>query len=243
VARRVILTRPEAESRAIADDLARLGIEALIAPLLEIRPTGARLEDTARYQAFLVTSGNGIDGLATATPRRDVTVFAVGRATAERARTHGFAAVAAAEGTGADLAGLVAGRLLPEGGPILWASGDEVRVDMADSLGERGFTVDRITVYRAEAARRLPAAAAQALIDATAEGVLLFSPRTARCFVSLVTDAGLTRRTIPMVAYCLSAAVAEAAGGLPWAAVRIAAQPSREGLLATLGDPTSSVAG
>ena len=238
--RRVLVTRPEAESHDLAEALRRRGIEPVMAPMLAIQPTGATIADADRYRAAIVTSGNGADGLAAATTRRELAVFAVGEATAERLRGHGFALVVAAEGTGHALVELILNKVRPGAGPLLWASGDEVRVDVADELGRHGYEVERVIAYRAMAADDLPAAARRALAEGAADGVLFFSPRTARRFASLVAGAGLTQRTAAMTAHCLSAAVADAARSLPWAAIRIAQRPTRNDLLATLDDTTTS---
>lgn len=238
--RRVLVTRPEAESRELADALRRRGIEPVMTPMLAIEPTGATVGDAGRYRAAIVTSGNGADGLAAATTRRELPVFAVGEATAERLRGHGFASVEAAEGTGLALVELILNKVRPDAGPLLWASGDEVRVDVADELGKHGYEVERVIAYRAVAADELPAAARRALAEGAAGGVLFFSPRTARRFASLVAGAGLTQRAAAMTAHCLSAAVADAARSLPWAAIRIAQRPTRDDLLATLDDTTAS---
>ncbi|MEQ8818524.1 MAG: uroporphyrinogen-III synthase [Thalassobaculum sp.] len=240
MARRVLVTRPAAEATELAAELARRGVEAVIAPMLSIVPTGARIPDAGRFQAAAVTSGNGADGLAAATSRRALPVFAVGDATAGALRRHGFAPVIAAEGTGTALVDLICREVRPQDGPLLWASGDEVRVDLAAELGLRGHAVERIVVYRAEAVAELPEAASRALADGSADGVLFFSPRSADRFASLVVGAGLARQAAGMTAYCLSAAVAEAARRLPWAAIRIAGRPTRDDLLATLDDTTSS---
>ena len=234
--RRVIVTRPEADSSTLAEALRRRGIDAVLAPMLVVRPTGVRVDAVDRYRAAVITSGNGVDGLAAATPHRALPVFAVGEATAGRAIGHGFRPVVAADGTGAALADLLMERLRPGDGPILWPSGDDIRVDLAAELGGRGYAVDRVVVYRADPASALPAAAAEALADGSAQGVLFLSPRTAKRFVSLVTDAGLALRAATMSAHCLSPAVADAVRELPWAAVRTAARPTREDLLATLDD-------
>lgn len=235
----VILTRPEPESRVVAAELAGHGIASVIAPLLVIRPTGVAIADAGRYAAAVATSGNGVDGLAAATPRRALPLFTVGEATAGRARRHGFAPVHAADGTGAALVDLILRRIRPGDGAILWASGDEIRVDVAAELGGRGLEVDRVVVYRAEPVERLPADAARVLAEGTADGVLFFSPRSAERFATLVADAGLARRTAAMTAHCLSPAVADAARALPWAAILTAARPTRRDLLATLDATTA----
>lgn len=239
-ARRVLITRPEGEARPLAAELGRRGIEALVAPMLVIRPTGARLTDAGRFAAALATSGNGADGLAAATARRDLPVLAVGEATADRLRGHGFARVVAADGTAGALVDLAMTAVRPDGGPILWASGDEVRVDLAAELRDKGYTVERIVVYRAEPAPALPVEVAQAIDTGALDAVLFFSPRTAERFASLLENAGLAQRAAGMTAHCLSAAVADAARTLPWAAVRTARRPARDDLLATLDDDIPS---
>ena len=96
--RRLLVTRPRADADALIQALAARGCAALLAPMLTIRPTGHRIDDAGRFQAAAATSGNGVDGLATATDRRALPVFAVGEATAERARGHGFDPVIVAGG-------------------------------------------------------------------------------------------------------------------------------------------------
>lgn len=238
--RRILVTRPQADAETLVAALAARGCEAVLAPMLVIRPTGLALPDAERFQAAAATSGNGVDGLAAATDRRALTVFAVGEATAERARGHGFHPVVVAGGTGAVLVGLIQERLRPGDGPVVWASGDEARVDVAEELSGRGYAVERAVVYRAEPVDRLPDAARQALTESSLAGVLFFSPRTAERFVSVVSDAGLAERAATMTAHCLSPAVADAVRALPWAMVRTAARPTRDDLLTTLDDTISS---
>ena len=234
--RRVLITRPQAEAEALAAELTSRGHEAVIAPMLVIRSAGIQLRDAARYQAAAVTSGNGVDGLASATARRALPVFAVGEATAERALALGFDPVTSAQGTGGALVDLIRTTLHPANGPILWASGDEVRVDLTTELGNRGFAVERVIVYRTEPVDRLSDAGLHALMDRSLGGVLFFSPRTAERFVRLVLEAGLDGQVTTMAAHCLSPPIADTVGALPWATIRTAARPTREDLLATLDD-------
>jgi len=61
--------------------------------------------------------------------------------------------------------------------------------------------------------------------------VLLYSPRTAALFGQLVADAGLADRCQAVTAFCLSAAVADKAQGLPWAGTVVAETPDQAALL------------
>jgi uroporphyrinogen-III synthase len=122
------------------------------------------------------------------------------------------------------------------GDPLLHVSGAAVAGDLAGELKRAGFAVERLVLYDAVAATALSAAAAEGLSRGEFGAVLLFSPRTATTFVSLLRQAGLERAAARADALCLSPAVAAAAGGVPWRRVRVANQPSQEALLRLIGN-------
>src|SRR5580704_15575369 len=110
---RALVTRPRAEAAALAEALMARGIEAIIEPLLEIHYRDGPAPDLAGVQAVLCTSANGVRALARLSNERAVPLFAIGEASAARARGEGFARVESAGGSLADLAGLVRDRLCP----------------------------------------------------------------------------------------------------------------------------------
>ncbi|BBK45203.1 hypothetical protein STVA_52230 [Allostella vacuolata] len=238
---RVLLTRPEPESRALAAELAAAGILSVVAPLLRIVPVAdaeaALARDIAGARALLFTSANAVEAFAALSARRDLPVFAVGPRTEASARAAGFAAVEGADGDGAALVRLVGSRLEPGPAPLLHPSGADIAQDLSGELSALGFVVRRTVLYKAEAVDVLPAAARDALKAGTLDGVLLFSPRTATQFAQLAAAAGLTDPAGPAIvarrpiAYCLSPAVAAAAASIPWRAVRIAAEPNARSLI------------
>src|SRR5579864_1765350 len=117
--RRALVTRPRAEAEGLAQELAARGIEAIIEPLLEIHYRRDPAPDLAGVQAILCTSANGVRALARVTGERALPIFAVGDASAARARDEGFGRVESAAGSLTDLAGLACARLSPDGGRIL----------------------------------------------------------------------------------------------------------------------------
>src|SRR5438094_6558683 len=114
--RRALVTRPRAEAMALAEALAKRGIEAVIEPLLDIHYRDGPAPDLAGVQAILCTSANGVRALARLSPQRGCPVLAVGERTAGHARAEGFLQVESAGGNVADLARLVRDRLRPEDG-------------------------------------------------------------------------------------------------------------------------------
>ncbi len=234
---RLLVTRPDEDQAALAETLDALGHQTIAAPLLAVRfLADAAIPDTP-YQAILITSANGARALRR---RREVArlatlpVLAVGEASAAAARVAGFADVASAEGDVEALAELALRRLEPGGGPLLHVAGSVVAGDLKTVLEGHGFSVDRVTLYEAVAAERLPIAAADALRAGAIDGALFYSPRTARSFAALVQMEGVAQTLVTVTAYCLSQAVAEALAGLPFKAVAIAPEPNQAALLGLL---------
>jgi uroporphyrinogen-III synthase len=218
-----------AADTALQEALLERGIECRFVKLLDIE-TLAPPPDLARRlnaaQAVLLTSANAVASLAAAAPGRDAPVLAVGDATAQAARAAGFARVTSANGDARDLARLARQRSDPRRGALVYLRGVDVAGDLAGMLGE--FTFDEAVVYRALPVLELDEAARAALQGA--DLTLLFSPRSAAGFVSLVRVAGLGDQCRKMALVALSAAVARAAD-LPWACAYVAQHPSQQGML------------
>jgi uroporphyrinogen-III synthase len=231
---RLLLTRPAVDAGIFAQAMAGLGHDAVIAPLMEVRLQSGPPIALDGVQAVLATSANGIRGLAERTVRRDVTIYAVGPQTAEAATAAGFARVHNASGDASALVELVAAEADPKGGTLLHAAGKETAGRVRQALQAHGFTVETLVLYDAQAVTQLPAAAALGLREAALDGVLLFSPRSAKVFASLVAAAKLAPACAKLTAYCISAATAAALTSLTFARVAVAGTPNQEAMLALL---------
>jgi uroporphyrinogen-III synthase len=232
--RQALVTRPRAEAEGLAEALAGRGIAALIEPLLEIRYHDAPAPDLARVQAVLCTSANGVRALARLSGEREVRLFAVGEATAARARAEGFARVASAAGAVGDLVRLVGELLCPASGPLLHVAGSAIAGDLAGELRARGFAVERAVLYEARPAAALSAACAAALAARSIDFALFFSPRTAAIFARLTRDAGLAEVIGQVTAVAISAAADAALAPLRFRRRQIAERPDQPALLAAL---------
>ena len=232
---RLLVTRPERESKALAAELEALGHDVIAAPLLSIHFLDDVSLPQRDWQALLVTSANGARALGrSADPRlKKVPVLAVGEASAAAARAEGFPDVRAAEGDVHALERLAARVLDPAGGPLFHAAGSVVAGDLKAMLEARGFEVVRLALYEAQK-QALPEAALEALKAGQIDGVLLFSPRTAGQFALLVREAGIDSALGGVTAFCLSAAVARELDGLSFGAVHVAAEPSLKSLMALI---------
>ncbi len=220
----VLVTRPEPGASDTARRLTERGHRPVLAPLLGIVPRAPRLPVHA--QAVLVTSGNS---LSAAVP--DLPVFAVGDATAARARALGLSRVISAGRDAVALAHLVTDRCDPGAGPLLLLSGAGQGLNLAAALRGVGFRVIRRVTYATAAADVLPPHAA-AMLRTGGGHALFFSPQTARVFVRLL--AASPAPVDSTVAIAISRATAAALAPLPWAGIRVASHPNQDAMLALL---------
>jgi|SRR5580704_6308640 uroporphyrinogen-III synthase len=231
---RALVTRPRAEAAALAEALMARGIEAIIEPLLDIHYRDGPAPDLAGVQAVLCTSANGVRALARLSGERAVPLFAVGEASAARARQEGFAQVASAGGNVADLSWLARERLHPEQGRLLHVAGSDVAGDLAGELRRAGFAVERAVLYEARPAAGLSGATARAFASGLIDFALFFSPRTAAIFVRLAEPAGIAPALRNVAALSISAAADASLAGLDFRARHVAETPDQRGLLAAL---------
>jgi uroporphyrinogen-III synthase len=211
------------------------------APALELRSRSFVMPPA---QAVLLTSRAAARALPPPVP--GLPVLAVGEATAAEARAGGWTDCRAAEGTAESLADLVTKSLRPDGGPLLLVVGEGYALDLAAALRACGFRVIRRIAYAAAPAETLPEPARLAILAGRVGAVLFHSPRSALCAMTLLRAAGLAAAVPQMEVLAISRRVAQAAiaAAAPqaWRAVRIAARPEEQALLALLG-PRRDAAG
>ncbi|WNK00354.1 uroporphyrinogen-III synthase [Thalassospiraceae bacterium LMO-JJ14] len=227
---RLLLTRPADDAETLVVRLREMGVDSLVAPLLEIEYFNGPPLDVDGVQGFLLTSANGVRALARRTERRDIPCYAVGDATARQAAEQGFESVQSADGDVDDLARLVGEECTSEAGALLHAAGTVSAGDLAALLAPVGFNVRRERLYEARTVDRLAKTAQDAIEHGDLDGVVLYSPRTARHFVKLVAEAGLSAALGGLTLFALSENVDQAAAGT-WAERIVAAHPDQESLL------------
>ena len=234
---RLLVTRPEADAPATARALEERGHSVVLEPLLRIEPVAGVIIADRVYQAVLVTSANAVRALARlpqAGGLKDTPVLAVGEASGREALSQGFSKVEHAAGDLAALGELVSARCAAGDGPLLYAAGSVVSGDLKGILEARGYDVDRVVLYEAVAAETISPAVGHGLREGTIDGVLLYSPRSARTWVRAVEHASLAQAARALVHVCLSEAVAAALREESrWAGVetRVSPEPNEKSLL------------
>jgi uroporphyrinogen-III synthase len=174
--RRVVVTRPEAQSVPLAAALERLGATALVVPLIEIEPAEGlenALDDDERFDWLVVTSANAV-GVLPLLPG-DVRVAAVGPVTAAALCARGIEPAFVPERFAADA--IVDGLGSLEDTRVLLLQSDLASEQLAGELRERGATVTALRAYRTVPVER----SAEELAELRgADAVLLASGSAAR---------------------------------------------------------------
>lgn len=230
---RVLVTRPAEDAARTAARLIAAGHTPVIAPLFEIRPTGAIIDSTG-VGGVLLTSRNGVrvlsgDDLARL---KRLPAFAVGDATAQAAREAGFGDVTSAKSDSAALVRVVRRAISPHTGVLLHIAGAHVAGDVAGDLKRIGFTVRRIVAYDAVADEALAAAARNVVLGQMPDMALIYSERAAAALIALFdkVPAWMGRPGIAAISARAARPFTDAGG---WT-VRIAARLDESALLAAL---------
>jgi len=226
--RTVWITRALPAAEATAGRLRAMGLEPVIAPLLEARPVGDGPIDLAGAGAVAFTSANAVRAFAARSSLRATRVFAVGEATAAAARTAGFADVLSADGDVAALAEAIGLHKNQLGGAVLHAGAAEPAGDLVGALAARGIEARRLALYETVPAALDPEMPTH-LPDI--DMALVYSPKAGRILAHI-----LARTPAPSLSVlCMSEAVAAPLRGLPLAALSVAASPDEDSLLSLLG--------
>jgi uroporphyrinogen-III synthase len=87
---RVVVTRAAAQAEPLVSRLEALGHEVVRCPLIRVEPLGDEPLDLSGYEWVVVTSPNGADEIARRLVERPAHFAAIGPATAEALRGHGY---------------------------------------------------------------------------------------------------------------------------------------------------------
>lgn len=231
----ILLTRPESDSIKLAQELRAAGHMITIEPLLEVTFHDQPVPDISGAQALVFTSANGVRAFARLSADRAVTVVAVGAATAQAARDHGFAQVTAAGGDVESLGDLLARTFNPAQGRLVHIAGSAIAGDLKGRLESLGFNVSREILYETIAATSLSDTLIGRIKAREIDLMLFFSPRTAQTFANLSHKHRIETFLSHATAGCLSFAVKDALHSLPWRRIVVGKKATQDALLAAAG--------
>jgi uroporphyrinogen-III synthase len=210
---RLLVTRPANDSDDLIARLKEDGHQVDHFPLLEIKFRDEVSLPEKTPQAVLITSANG----ARALHRQNIKnpsftrapAITVGNASATAARQAGFCDIRQTNpGNVSGLITYVRGNLKPENGPLLYPSGEKTTGDLVNELNKSGFRVNRTIVYAAEPSTKLAPNILRSLEKGHFDGVLLYSPRTAKIWLEVTKGCISAAKMANLAHYCLSENVA-----------------------------------
>ena len=224
----LIITRPETDALPLKVKLENLGHSAILAPLLKIVPRPDAYIPPLAYQLVCATSANALKSVHLNDDTKKILLLTVGPQSLAVAKQEGFKNCQAHGGDVQGLASHITANFDPKNGPILYLSGAETSSNLRAVLKTSGFAVERVIIY--DAIIQTPSEIDRAL--AKANGVLLYSPRSARIWCDLMVSSKLEKQAAAPTYYCLSDNVAKILP-IPWQR-RVAKTPDEAAMLALL---------
>lgn len=230
--RHILVTRPRPDADRTAAGFAAIGLEPVMAPMLEARFFPTDLPDPQAFVALAFTSANAVRALA-AHPLGEtfapLPVYAVGDHTASEARDVGFERVSPALGTLDHLVEMVIAD--KPAGPIFYPAPRHQSGDLAGRLSAAGIDVDTRVLYEMQPASALPAALAERLATGTIQGAAFYSRRTAEIFATLLAGPDLAAARENLHCLCLSENVAQPLVEAGFPRIGLADAPSHEAMM------------
>jgi uroporphyrinogen III methyltransferase/synthase len=215
--RRIIVTRPRHQAASLANALAALGADVIIAPAIKIEPpTDTAVLDAAisradDYDWIVFTSVNGVEAFferVACAPR--AALAAIGPATAEALSERGLEADVVPERFVAEeVFEALARRTELSGKRFLLPRADIARPALPNLLRGAGAEVDIAVAYRTVASSEDIARAIGFVLEGSVDAVTFTSGSTVRSFFAAADDAARARVVPASIGPITSAALRE----------------------------------
>lgn len=234
----VAVFRAMEDGTRTAAKLQAMGHAALLAPVLDIVPTGAPVPGGA-FEGIVFTSAHGVAALGPAASAGlgRVPCFCVGDRTAELAASAGFRDLRVGRADAERLARLVCAAVHPPG-RVLLVAGRDRKAAIEQRLGEAGYDVVVIEAYEARAVESWPKEACDVLRAGRVAAALHYSRRSADLAAQCASASGVVEQVLATHHVCLSEDAALPLRRAGAARVVIAAEPNETSLLAALASAT-----
>lgn len=234
----ILITRPAEKAGSTARMVEAAGFTPFSEPVLTIVPvSGAPLpDDFNAYRGLILTSPAAVSVLANMTTDRQARLYAVGPDTAAEAEKQGWTDIIPANGTGEDLAALLAREQTQER-PFLHLSGRHVSYDFED---DRRIKAERRVIYDAIKTNTLTPDCLRLIRERKISAILFYSARTAENFEALADAYGVKACFSSIKALCIGKRVVNSLRNGLWQDVHCARTPDSEGMEALLKSALSA---
>ncbi len=203
---RILITRTRQQASQLGDQLAELGADVLEAPTIDVVPASAAdlqrvdaaLQDIQRYDWLVLTSANGVIGLAQrlealgldsrAFAGLKIAVIGEGTQVALRERLGIAADFVPTRYVAESLAGELIASQDVKGKSFLLLRADIARPALPKLLAEAGANIEDLAIYETALAQSLPDAVLAALRAGEVDWITFTSASTARNMAQLLGD-------------------------------------------------------
>ena len=227
----VIITRAEPGALETANRLERMGLSAIVSPVLIMQTRAQVALPVAETLAGLVfTSANGVRAYSARREDRTLPAWCVGPATATAAREADFENVHESAGNAVDLAEFIARNSSPGPRPLLHVANGAAKGDLKRALTGHGFETVFTPLYDMFPAEQFSDPADGALSAHKPSVVLIHSAKGAQRFAELCPSGACEHIAV--------AAISEFAAwplkDLDFNRIQIASSPNEDGLFEAL---------
>jgi uroporphyrinogen-III synthase len=247
--RTILLTRDPEQSGHFVEEAQRLGAHVLGFPTIRIAPpvswdqADRALANLVAYAALAFTSANAVRGFCDRCDQLGISVvrhgglalFAVGRRTAEEAKSRGLGVAAVPERFSAAELGSLVGTHGLKGKRLLLPQGNLAREELATCLRDLGVLVDTVEVYRTLSAAPEGAEGVWQKLAGRAIDVVVFaSPSAAASFAVLYPAARLGPLSGVATVAVIGSTTAQAVRKLGWEPGIVARESTMAGMLSAI---------
>ena len=184
----ILFTRPLDDCHEMILKFQSLGHEISHLPLINIEGLKYEVPNYSEFKGIIFTSSNAVKFLDIKNIDKKLKCFCVGDATEKKARSAGFQNVFAAEGNVNNLKELILQNFKPSEGKLIYISGEITSSNLDKELILSGYTIERITNYRANPIKKYDEVFIEKLKLKMPEITYIYSQNSAINFLKVIKN-------------------------------------------------------
>ena len=227
---KVLLTRPFEDSKIIAMKLKKKKIISQISPLIEIKSVCySKKIYLKKFDLLIFTSKNGLRFFEGKKFLNNL-VFAVGDGTYNEAKKLGYKKIENSDGNILDLINLITKKFQRKKIDVLHPTTNFTRKELRSYFIKNNCNYFSLPVYCSEKIKKNKTIIKKFLIENSGI-VTLFSPKTASCFLEIISELSLEKYCANQVLITLSSSINKEVENLNFKKVLFTNKPNQESLL------------